>query len=77
MSARSRRTPAGIVGVQPSEERLVRVGSWNGQPAGSTAASDGSAILALVDELAVLAADLWSEGRLQNFPVDEESPDAD
>ena len=46
------------------------------------APSDGtgdqrSAILALVDDLAVLAADLWFEGKLEKFPVHEESLDAD
>jgi hypothetical protein len=65
--------PAGFVGVQPAEERPLRVG----RPAGCTTASDGSAILALVDELAVLAADLWFKGKLDNFSVDEEPPDAD
>jgi len=62
---------------KPAEERLARAGARNGRPCGTATAQDESAIFALVDELAVLAADLWSEGRLEDFPADEESPDAD
>jgi hypothetical protein len=32
-------------------------------------------ILALVDELAILAAELWFAGKLEPFPPDEESDD--
>ena len=41
------------------------------------ARQEPSAILALVDDLAVLAADLWFEGKLEKFPVHEEPLDAD
>jgi hypothetical protein len=34
-----------------------------------------SAIVALVDELATLAADLWLEGKLDAFPLIEEPDD--
>jgi hypothetical protein len=38
-------------------------------------AGQPSDILRLLDELASLAADLWFEGRLDEFPIDEESLD--
>lgn len=43
----------------------------------AAAAEERSATLALVDELAMLAADLWFAGRLDRFPVQEEAPDGD
>lgn len=45
-------------------------------PDGATA-DQRSAILALVDELAVLAADLWFAGKLDEFPLEEEPADAE
>lgn len=41
------------------------------------AAPDSSAILSFLDELGHLAAELWAEGRLQNFPTKKETPDDD
>lgn len=41
------------------------------------AAPDSSAILSFLDELGRLAAELWAEGRLRNFPTNKETPDDD
>ena len=35
------------------------------------------AIMAFVDELAALAADLWFDGKLDGFPTEEDGEDAD
>jgi hypothetical protein len=51
--------------------------------AGAEATSDGAtareqhAIVALVDELASLAADLWFAGKLDAFPPEKEPADGD
>ncbi|MFO0570200.1 MAG: hypothetical protein U0263_31445 [Polyangiaceae bacterium] len=39
--------------------------------------ADRTATYALIDELAVLAADLWFAGRLDDFPSHEETEDGD
>ena len=41
------------------------------------AAETDRAILALVAELAIFAAELWFTGKLDHFPPDEESDDED
>ncbi len=48
-----------------------------GPEAGPRDGDQRAAILALVDELALLAADLWAEGKLDNFTFNEDPPDAD
>ncbi len=48
-----------------------------GQPPNEAAPQNLAAMLALVDELAALAADLWFAGNLDHFPIDEEPPDDD
>ena len=46
-------------------------------PSDDDASEHRAARLALVDELAVLAADLWFAGQLDLFPVHEEAADGD
>ena len=55
---------------------LRRAGALDDAPLRDARAGERSAILALVDELAILAADLWFAEKLDNFPVHEESADA-
>jgi hypothetical protein len=48
---------------------------WNATPNHASLHDEQSAIVALVDELATLAADLWLEGRLDEFLLVEEPDD--
>ena len=65
--------------------RVARLGrefvsAGPGKPPGSAplrAVPEASAILSFLDELGRLAADLWAEGRLHNFPSNNEKPDDD
>jgi len=56
---------------------LRRANACESAPSADATADQRSAILALVDELATLAADLWFAKKLENFPVHEESRDVD
>lgn len=69
-TARTRPPPCEGPGLRRTSAREVPV------PDGATA-DQRPAILALVDELAVLAADLWFAGKLDQFPLEEEPADAE
>jgi hypothetical protein len=47
------------------------------RPTNEAAPEELPAMLALVDELASLAADLWFAGRLDDFSLEAEPPDDD
>jgi hypothetical protein len=57
-----------------------RVSPGPGKPQGGAslrAEPESSAILSFLDALGRLAAELWDEGRLLNFPSNKETPDDD
>lgn len=53
-----------------SEGPSIRRATFRGNPPARD--EEKEVVLALVDELAVLAAELWFAGRLDRFPMEEE-----
>lgn len=62
---------------EPASPGVVRARPRRRAEPAEVMTEERSAILALVDELAVLAADLWFAGKLDQFPLEEEPADAE
>lgn len=64
----------------PARERRAREGPGLhrvASPDDARASDEARALAVLVDDLAVLAADLWFSGKLDAFPPDEDAADED
>ncbi len=68
VAAKERRAREGPGPRRATPREIARVGADS---------EDRQALLSLVDDLAVLAADLWFAGRLDRFPVHEATVDED
>lgn len=61
----------GLAFLQARAKRNVSAKDGDGESVVGVTLHDPSAIVALVDELATLAADLWFAGKLDNFVPEE------